>query len=63
MVGQIADDPKWDRNTPIPKEYYIKTPDGHFGNLRVEWDVAGQSPTILRWECWLNLSGSRNLER
>jgi hypothetical protein len=62
-VGQIANDRKWDRNTPLPKEYYIKTTDGHFGRLRVEWDLAGQSPTRINWDCFINPSGSRNLER
>lgn len=63
IVGQNADDPKWNRNTPIPKEYYIRTADGHFGRLRVEWDLAGQSPTRVKWDCLINPSGSRNLER
>jgi hypothetical protein len=62
--GQTADDPKWDRRTPIPKEYYIKTANGHYGRLSADWDVAfWQSPMILKWDCSINPSGSRNLER
>jgi len=62
--GQTAEDPKWDRRTPIPKDYYIKTADGHYGRLSVDWDLAfAQSPTILKWDCSINPSGSRNLER
>lgn len=62
--GQSADDPKWDRRTPIPKEYYIKTADGHYGHLSVDWDVAfWKAPMILKWNCSINPSGSRNLER
>jgi hypothetical protein len=62
--GQKADALKWDRKTPIPKEYYIKTADGHYGRISVNWDLAfAQSPTYLEWECSINPSGSRNLER
>jgi hypothetical protein len=62
--GQQADDSKWDRQMPMPKDYYIKTSDGHYGRLSLEWDRAfWQSPTILKWDCSINPSGSRNLER
>jgi hypothetical protein len=61
--GQTADTVKWNRNTPIPKDYYIKTADGHYGRLSLKWDLAyAQSPTILKWECFINPTGSRNLE-
>jgi hypothetical protein len=61
--GQKADDPKWDANIPIPKEYYIKTAEGHYGRLFVDWYAAQNSPTHLEWNCSINPSGSRNLER
>jgi len=62
--GQQANDPKWDRQMPMPKDYYIKTSDGHYGHLSLEWDRAfWQSPMIVKWDCSVNPSGSRNLER
>jgi hypothetical protein len=61
--GQTADDPKWDVRIPIPKDYYIKTADGHYGRLHVEWLAAQGSPAHLEWDCSINPSGSRNLER
>jgi hypothetical protein len=62
--GQTQDDPNWDRQMPMPKKYYVKTSDGHYGNLSLEWDRAfWKSPTILKWDCSINPSGSRNLER
>jgi hypothetical protein len=62
--GQKAGDPKWDRRMPMPKEYYIKTSDGQHGTFSLEWDRAfWKSPTILKWDCSINPTGSRNLER
>jgi hypothetical protein len=61
--GQKADDPKWDVRIPIPKDYYIKTAEGHYGRLHVEWYAAQGSPAHLEWDCSINPSGSRNLER
>jgi hypothetical protein len=61
--GQKTDDPKWDVRIPIPKDYYIKTADGHYGRLHVEWYAAQGSPAHLEWDCSINPSGSRNLER
>jgi hypothetical protein len=62
--GQNDSDANWDRRTPMPKEFYIKTADGHYGRLFVDWDFAfWQSPTLLKWDCSINPSGSRNLER
>jgi hypothetical protein len=61
--SQKADDPKWDSKIPIPKEYYLKTADGHYGMLFVDWYAAQNSPTHLEWNISINPSGSRNLER
>ena len=47
----------------VKQEFYIKTADGHFGWLLVEWYAWQTPPTIFRWECAINPSGSRNLER
>lgn len=59
---QKAGDPKW--NGRLPQEFYIKTVDGHYGTLFIEWgDGFRQSPLPLKWDCSINPSGSRNLER
>jgi hypothetical protein len=61
--GQLKDAVEWNRKTPIPNEYYIKTAGGHYGRFSLTWDVAfAQSPTALNWGCFINPSGSRNLE-
>lgn len=61
--SQKASDPNWDAKIPIPKDYYIKTSDGHYGRLFVDWYAAQNAPTHLEWDCSINPSGSRNLER
>lgn len=60
--GQTSDALKWDRRTPIPKDYYIKTAKGCYGRFSLQWNLASQSPTILKWESYINPTGSRNLE-
>jgi len=48
----------------VKQEFYVKTAEGHYGWLSVEWDAGHRpSPTPLRWNCSINQSGSRNLER
>jgi hypothetical protein len=60
-VEQKADAPKW--RPDVTQEFYIKTTDGHYGRLFVEW-YAWQTPTgHCEWNCSINPSGSRNLER
>ncbi len=60
-IAQKADDPKWQGS--VKQEFYIKTSNGHHGRLSVEWYAWQTPPTILEWDCTLNPSGSRNLER
>jgi len=59
--GQKADDPKWVGK--VKQEFYIKTADGHFGRLAIDWYAWQQFSTHLDWNCSINPSGSRNLER
>ncbi|HEY3857107.1 MAG TPA: carboxypeptidase-like regulatory domain-containing protein [Verrucomicrobiae bacterium] len=55
-------DPKW--RAGIDQEFYFKTSEGHYGRISVVWDAGHRPPpTIMRWECSINPSGSRNLER
>jgi hypothetical protein len=60
-LGQKADDPGWQGR--VKKEFYIKTADGHYGRLSVDWYSSLQNPTHLDWNCSINPTGSRNLER
>jgi hypothetical protein len=60
-VDQKADAPKW--RPDVNQEFYIKTPDGRYGRLHVDWDAWQTPPTHLEWDCSINPSGSRNLER
>lgn len=55
-------DPKWGGG--LSQEFYIKTSKGEFGRLSIEWDAGHRpAPTPLKWDCSINPSGSRNLER
>jgi hypothetical protein len=60
-IGAKADDPKWIGN--VKQEFYIRTADGHYGRLSVDWYADLTSPTHFEWDCSINPSGSRNLER
>lgn len=60
-VSQRASDPGWQGG--IKQEFYIKVQSGQYGRLYVEWYASQTPPTILRWDCSLNPSGSRHLER
>jgi len=60
-LGAKAGDPKWIGN--VKQEFYIKTSEGHYGRLSVDWYAEFTSPTHLEWDCTINPSGSRNLER
>jgi hypothetical protein len=60
-VAQKADDPKWWGR--VTQEFYIKTADGHYGRLSVDWYASQNAPNHLDWDCSINPSGSRNLER
>ncbi len=59
-IERKAGDTNW--NGKVPQQYYVKTADGHYGKLTVDWSAAFGSPTPLRWECFVNPTGSRNLE-
>jgi hypothetical protein len=55
-------DAKW--RAGIDQEFYFKTSDGNYGRISVVWGAGHRpAPTILEWECSINPSGSRNLER
>jgi hypothetical protein len=55
-------DPQW--RAGVDQEFYVKTADGHYGRIFVTWDAGHRpSPTILKWDCSINPTGSRNLER
>jgi len=61
-IERKRDDPKWGGG--LKQEFYIKTAKGEYGWLSVEWDAGHRpGPTPLKWECFINPSGSRNLER
>jgi hypothetical protein len=56
-----AGDPGW--RGRLTQEFYIRTDEGHYGRLSVDWYSWQNSPTHLDWNCSINPSGSRNLER
>jgi hypothetical protein len=60
-IAQKADNPKWQGG--MKQEFYIKTKNGDYGRLFVDWYAWQTSPTHLDWNCSINPSGSRNLER
>ncbi len=61
-IERKPDDPKWGGG--LKQEFYIKTAKGEYGRLSVEWDAGHRpAPTPFKWECSINPSGSRNLER
>jgi hypothetical protein len=51
------------RNPELEQEFYIKTADGHYGRLSIDWSAWQKPPTYFEWDCSINPSGSRNLER
>jgi len=61
-IDRKPGDPKWGGG--LMQEFYVKTDKGEYGRLSVEWDAGHRpAPTSLKWECTINPSGSRNLER
>ena len=60
VLAQKAEDPKWWGR--VTKEFYIKTKDGRYGKLSVDWYASQNAPSHLEWNCSINPSGSRNLE-
>jgi hypothetical protein len=60
-LEEKAADPKWTGKTK--QELYIKTSEGHYGRLTVDWYNWQTSPTHFEWNSSINPSGSRNLER
>jgi hypothetical protein len=60
-VKQVASDPNWNGNAK--QDFYFRTADGHYGCLTVNWYNWQTSPTVLEWNCHINPTGSRNLER
>jgi len=61
-IEEKAADPNH-RNPELEQEFYIKTADGHYGRLSIDWAAWQKPPTHLKWDCSINPSGSRNLER
>lgn len=59
-IGKKAGEAGWVGR--VKQEFYIETADGHYGRLTVDWYAAQDSPTHLEWECFINPTGSRNLE-
>jgi hypothetical protein len=49
--------------SPLTQEFYIRTADGKHGRISLEWYSWQTNPTHLDWNCSINPSGSRNLER
>jgi len=60
-IGEKAKDKNW--SGKAKQEFYIKTSNGNYGRLNVDWYNWQTSPTHLEWNCSINPSGSRNLER
>jgi hypothetical protein len=61
VIQHKASDTNW---TPkVKQEFYIKTAEGDYGRLWVDWYSTQKSPTHLDWNCSINPTGSRNLER
>jgi hypothetical protein len=60
-IGQKADATNWVGK--VKQEFYIKTAEGHYGRLSVDWYTPQTTPTHFEWDCSINPSGSRNLER
>jgi hypothetical protein len=61
IEAKKAGDPGW--RGRLTQAFYIRMEDGHYGTLLVDWYAAQNSPTHLDWDCSINPSGSRNLER
>jgi hypothetical protein len=60
-IERKADNVQWQPN--FNQEFYIKTADGRYGRLHVDWEAWRPPPNHLEWDCSINPSGSRNLER
>jgi len=61
-LGKEPGQPGW--QGWVRQEFYIKTAEGDYGRLWIEWDAGHRpAPTMLSWNCSVNPSGSRNLER
>jgi hypothetical protein len=61
IFREDADAAVW--HSEVKQEFYIKTGDGHYGRLFVEC-YPWQTPRgHCKWDCSINPSGSRNLER
>jgi hypothetical protein len=46
-VAQKVDDPKW--RVGVTQEFYIKTADGHYGRLFVDWYAWQTPPVHMEW--------------
>jgi hypothetical protein len=61
-IDRKPGDPKWGGG--LRQEFYIKTAKGEYGRLAVDWDAGHRpAPTHFEWNCSINPSGTRNLER
>lgn len=47
----------------LTQEFYFRTSEGNYGTLTINWFASQANPTHLDWNCCINPSGSRNLER
>ena len=61
ILAQKAGDQNW--HGKVKQEFYIKTVEGHYGRLTVDWYAWQTNPTHFDWNCSINPTGSRNLER
>jgi hypothetical protein len=61
-IEEKAADPNH-RDAELEQEFYIKTADGDYGTLSLDWSAWQKPPTHLEWDASINPSGSRNLER
>lgn len=60
VIQEKAGDSGWQGR--VKQGFYIKTSAGHYGRLTVDWYAAQNSPNYLELECYINPTGSRNLE-
>lgn len=62
IIAKEPGDSQW--RAGVDQEFYFKTAQGKYGRISVTWDAGHRpSPTVLKWNCSINPSGSRNLER
>lgn len=61
VMGQEADDPAW--KSIIQGQFYFRTTEGYFGRIEFQLNTGAQPPPCTFYiKCYLNPTGSRNLE-